>query len=413
MAVRDEVCVDIVKSYLADNRRQGLKLIVIGEAGQGKSTLINALLGKEVATEGETFKAGTTQIKQYCLNQNDVLIQIWDTPGFGLESEEEDEKMVERLREGNWKPDLALFCFRMDSMRFPTRIHTDTIKKFTEVFGKNFWKHTLFVLTFANNVNQLCPRNEELDQFFSNRVWDLEEEIKKTLCKHVDLSADILNKVRAVPVGTYKQGHDRDNPWKLPDREDWFVWFWMECTEHMLQASVSALLQANYHRIKVVKETAPPYGEPFPNPFKQPYERSIDATADEAKQLTKPLEDPSQIVSAERMITEVTNEQMDIPINIPPDDELQTNGAVTSFGCENLSASTENVHSRDLPIYDVLLNQLDDENSSFATYVREYAKKGGESIPGIGHVVGFIQGLAKWLGKRSRIRQRQRQNTCA
>ena len=47
--------------------------------------------------------------------------------------------------------------------------------------------------------------------------------------------------MRAVSVGTYRQGRDRQNQnqWKLPD---WFLWFWIECVEHMKQASVSALL---------------------------------------------------------------------------------------------------------------------------------------------------------------------------
>ena len=50
--------------------------MIIGEAGQSKSTLINGLLGKEVANEGEDFGAGTLEIKYYHLNQNGVSVQI-------------------------------------------------------------------------------------------------------------------------------------------------------------------------------------------------------------------------------------------------------------------------------------------------------------------------------------------------
>ena len=38
------------------------------------------------------------------------------------------------------------------------------------------------------------------------------------------------------------------NIWKLQDQEDWFPFFWTQCVEHIKQASVSALLQANCHR---------------------------------------------------------------------------------------------------------------------------------------------------------------------
>ena len=50
--------------------------MIIGEAGQSKSTLINGLLGKEVANELEDFRAGTLEIKYYHLNQNRVSVQI-------------------------------------------------------------------------------------------------------------------------------------------------------------------------------------------------------------------------------------------------------------------------------------------------------------------------------------------------
>ena len=281
---RLQLYTDVVKSYLNDyGKPKRLKLVVIGEAGQGKSTLINGLLGKEVANEREDFGAGTLEIIYYHLNHNGVSVRIWDIPCFGMGSVEEDEKIVETLHRSEcYSHDLALFCFRMDGTRFPTRVHIDTIQKFTEVFGKEFWKHTVFILTFANNVGQLCPPSEELEEFFSRRVWELEEKIKETLKKHVNMSIDELKTVRAIPVGSYKQGIDPKNPWALPDREDWFVWFWMECTDHMHQAAVSALLQANLHRINIVSEVAPEYGQPMllSNVYK-PFERTVESSPDE------------------------------------------------------------------------------------------------------------------------------------
>ena len=371
---------DVVKSYLNDyGNPKHLKLVVIGEAGQGKSTLINGLLGKEVANEGEDFGAGTLEIKYYHLNQNGVSVRIWDTPGFGMGSVEEDEKMVETLHRNECYPhDLALFCFRMDGTRFPTRVHIDTIQKFTEVFGKEFWKHTVFILTFANNVAQLCPPSEELEEFFSRRVWELEEKIKETLKKHVNMSIDELKTVRAIPVGSYKQGIDPKNPWALPDREDWFVWFWMECTEHMHQAAVSALLQANLHRINIVSEVAPEYGQPMPpsNVYK-PFERTIESSPDEVTNFINGSPGPSK-----------SDEQQEVDST-----------------CENENFSP---CAREIPFFLILQHQLDNKDSSFSMYVKEYTKKRGESVWILGHIGGFLEGLAEYLGKGGRFKRKKK-----
>ena len=414
---------DLVKTYLdsCGNRQQTLKLVVIGEAGQGKSTLINGLLGKEVANEGDKFKAGTLEIKYYHLNQNGVSVRIWDTPGFGMGSVKEEEKMVEELRRSECYPhDLALFCFRMDSTRFPTRVHIDTIQKFTEVFGKEFWKHTVFILTFANNVAQLCPPNEELEDFFSRRIWELEENIKETLKNHVNMSIDELETVRAIPVGSYKQGIDPKNPWALPDRDDWFVWFWMECTEHMRQSSVSALLHVNNHRINIVSEIAPEYGQP--SDVNQPLERVIDYSRSEIAEIFDALVNENQSESFEQM----PRESFTTSSSLQLEPSIQASSNTVQKSDQPISSNTTE-HERTIPIYSVLESQLQKEGSDFNEHAKEYAQKiedsdfnerpeeGAPKKKGSGknppkeeksswtqRLAEFFQGLLKWLKHRRR-----------
>ena len=384
-SVREEFYADIVKSYLQDSLRQRLKLVVIGETGQGKSTLINGLLGKEVANEGEDFDAGTAEIKYYTLDQNGVHVEIWDTPGFGMGSIEEDEKMVETLRRSECYPhDLALFCFRMDGTRFPTRVHIDTIKKFTEVFKRNFWKHTVFILTFANNVSQLCPPNEELEYFFSNRVWELEEKVRQTLKKHIKMSDEELRAVRVIPVGSYKQGLYRENPWALPGRDDWFVWFWMECTDHMRKTAVSALLQANRHRIKIVSNESE---QPMPpSDVHKPSERVIETSRGEVPHTI--YDDPSEC--DEPLPGE--EEENVTTSSIPDPNFVPQNSSQPSS-----TNATENIANRGLPIGSILGKHLKDKDSSFSMYVNEYVKKRGEQLWGLRHIAGFFEGFIEWL----------------
>ena len=53
-------------------------------------------------------------------------------------SVEEDAKMVETLCHSECYPhDLALFCFRMDGTRFPTRVHIDMIKNSQKYLERN------------------------------------------------------------------------------------------------------------------------------------------------------------------------------------------------------------------------------------------------------------------------------------
>ena len=86
---------------------------------------------------------------EYKFNQNGVNIRIWDTPGFGM-GKKADDKTAEQLYKSNCYPfDLALFCIRMDSTRIPNGTHIDTIERLTEMFGKNFWEHCLFVLNIC------------------------------------------------------------------------------------------------------------------------------------------------------------------------------------------------------------------------------------------------------------------------
>ena len=200
--------------------------------------------------------------------------------------------MAEELKHGGCrKVDLALFCVRLDTSRFPIRAQYETITKLNQVFGREFWKYCLFVFTFANNIQQLCPVGEDLMDFFSRRCNTLEDRIRATLKKHVKLQGEELDRVRGVPVGSYKKGLFRDNPWALPDREDWFIMFWLECTEHMQSSALSALLQANYHRLDSL-EAVDDASETFICPPSQfnAYERLLQATSDEIHDVKQQIE---------------------------------------------------------------------------------------------------------------------------
>jgi len=67
-------------------------IMVAGKTGTGKSTLLNAIFGEEVATTG-TGRPVTEHIDEYC--HKNIPIHIWDTVGLELDSEKTKQSIEE------------------------------------------------------------------------------------------------------------------------------------------------------------------------------------------------------------------------------------------------------------------------------------------------------------------------------
>ena len=128
---------------------------------------------------------------------------MWDYPGLQDGTDKDDEYLVDM--EKNCKDvDLYVYCISALDRRF-TKDYRDTVcmKKLIKVFGSAMWEHTLFVLTFANvleNVDDKLREAEDVEKpsIFKEILEERERELKSRLEKDVGVSKE---KIHFVPAG--------------------------------------------------------------------------------------------------------------------------------------------------------------------------------------------------------------------
>ncbi|XP_019852630.1 PREDICTED: uncharacterized protein LOC109582393 [Amphimedon queenslandica] len=139
-----------------------LRILVSGKTGQGKSSLINGILGAHVASEGAGAKRCTTQVEMYSEIIKGVLIKVFDSPGLQDHTANEEE-YIQGMRETCQELSLVLYCTKMINTRL-TDDDKNAMVKLTKAFGESFWNYSVFVLTFANLENVARKDDRDADE---------------------------------------------------------------------------------------------------------------------------------------------------------------------------------------------------------------------------------------------------------
>lgn len=196
-------------------RDKDFKILIIGKTGSGKSTLINNLIGTEVAPVGDDVISQTSKVEQYTAVRYGVRLAIWDTPGLeDSRGGESDERTLEEIRSHLRYSTISLviFCFNLT---------TNRIAEIRETFHKYQgipWEKVVVAFTFAD---YLAGSSKPFRHHLGKWEKAIREEI---LVKELRVPEKTANKIKFCPTTEipYK---------KLPDGEEWFVHLWFSVLE--------------------------------------------------------------------------------------------------------------------------------------------------------------------------------------
>ena len=119
----------------------------------------------------------------------------------------------------------------------------------TECFGECIWRNAVFVLTFANCVSRPPRYQGTLADFFTKRLEEFKETLADILIK-ATVSENMVKGVPVIPAGYWEPVESIPNPWQLPDRPDWFNYFWIVCALRIESSASAALFKSQAKRIK-------------------------------------------------------------------------------------------------------------------------------------------------------------------
>ena len=196
-------------------------ILVVGETGTGKTTLVNNLLGVENSPEQGGLDSHTSTIIPYEMKVEGVPIRVYDTPGLqDSRSEDHDAKYLKQMKDilNSGEIQLVIYCLKLTEIR----MHQGLIRTFQE-YNKIgvIWEQTLIALTFANAVPALVPSSErkekdfKIDQYFDTKVQEWQGKIEETLVEKVGIQGDRAKKIVVRPI------HDDPNA-NLPNGKEWY-----------------------------------------------------------------------------------------------------------------------------------------------------------------------------------------------
>ena len=153
---------EILDEWYKVTNRKHITLVTVGRSGVGKSTLIRNMLNLK-GTDAPKCEHGpssaTMHVKIHASRVGGVQVRIIDTPGLAAMDVNEPNSMADLQLGSGGKADMLLYCINLLPNSKIDEHDKAIVRKLTLVFGKNIWKHTILVFTFANFVKMLSGKD--------------------------------------------------------------------------------------------------------------------------------------------------------------------------------------------------------------------------------------------------------------
>ena len=203
-------------------------ILVVGRTGVGKSTLINNLLGREVATVGHKLRSETPEVYPHEYSVEGVAVVVYDTPGLGdIEGEQREREHLEVMKNllARGKIHLVVYCFQMNETMMKSSL-VGTLQKYHAI-GVD-WQRSIIALTFADAL--YVPKSERkhpdfrMSSCFKGRFDKWQSEFRQELVETVGVHQEVVQQLKICPTTPV-----RKDP--LPNGSRWYVPLWLHIVD--------------------------------------------------------------------------------------------------------------------------------------------------------------------------------------
>lgn len=217
---------------LLNNRNP--RLMIAGRRGSGKSSMINAFVGEEIAKVGH-IKAKTGQAKWYDIQKDDQVIEIIDTRGLGEGSDPNEFDTAIDPRESLTNeikaryPDVILFTCKAKEVDARISEDLDDIEfivgKISEIHSYN-----IPIIAVITHCDELTPKNIRLhNEKDSQNIADYNEKLERVVTVENNIHKQVssreylsYNLIKTIGISAYMSWRENgvireDDRWRIEE----------------------------------------------------------------------------------------------------------------------------------------------------------------------------------------------------